>query len=210
MADSIFIEPTTADHDEELVSESVFMDLKSAEEWLRDWHGSAVRRNRCRRDRSQDGVVESEATSGPAPTPSLGECPNTKRVRFEAPSAPAEPPVDRAEEDRDEPQARARDLDAPLTTLSLWERVTGWSAWRKERQIRAASAEACAQYVGIDSWGEEDIKVDPKVGFMEWCRQVTHSFIIYFFLTRHCFKDILFHGFDHNFHFLVIWFYCLF
>jgi hypothetical protein len=61
--------------------------------------------------------------------------------------------------------------DLELSTTSLWERVTGWASWRKERQVRKASAEAKAQYVGIDSWGEEDIRVDPKVGFIEWCRQ---------------------------------------
>lgn len=59
-----------------------------------------------------------------------------------------------------------------MTTTSLWERATGWARWRKERHVDAAAADAKAQYIGIDSWGEEDdLKVEAKIGLVEWMRQ---------------------------------------
>jgi len=191
---------TSSDMELELESSSEFMSLEDAQAWLAQWHAGAQRvrtqrdksedrpvgakRDRTQRDRSGDhpvGAKRERDMSGDHPA---GEQ-QVKQAELVAPcQAVGEESVKgditdnnrRHEEDtasagvaKETPKDTAG--DAELSTMSIWERLTGWATWRKERQVKRSAAEAVATYQGVDTWGEDDIVVDPKVPFAEWVRQ---------------------------------------
>ena len=164
------------------IADGVVVPFEEAQEWLEGWRRAVA-----------DGTVavtDGDVQKSAAYTELIREVygsdvPPVKRSRkrdrsADEPAAPSPQADVRKVASKDEAGEKREAVPAivveekkeqKLTSTSLWEMATGWTKWRVQRQVNRSVAEARAQYVGIDSWGEEDIDVAPKVGFVEHVRQ---------------------------------------